>query len=330
MESPKDIKRVQDTIPIPVCLPRGDEDEDEDVDDDVGIYHLAYHSQRSYGATPYLISLSRDCGDDSVTVNVMVDSPRWSAPLADRLEAMGGVHVIFLTHRDDVADHDRWAERFGAQRVMHALDVGAKTKDVEHKLRGSGPWALRFRETCGESGGEKYYNDGGSERRRVTVEVALTTGNKSNEVRKDEEEEEEEEEELLLIHTPGHTAGCVSLLYTQRRGERRDAGGVISSSPGAGVLFTGDHLAGRRCNKTTSTPYEKESRGGSSSSTSRLPRLTAFPNYCWDDWRRQRASVEKLLGLRFTAILPGHGRRAIFRGVDEKDAALLELLRVEP
>ena len=82
------------------------------------VYHLAYHSEQSFGATPYLIRLPKGGG------NVMVDCPRWSAPLADRLDAMGGVNAIFLTHCDDIADHERWAARFHAPRIMHALDVG--------------------------------------------------------------------------------------------------------------------------------------------------------------------------------------------------------------
>lgn len=28
---------------------------------------------------------------------------------------------MFLTHRDDVADHARWAEALGCARVLHAL-----------------------------------------------------------------------------------------------------------------------------------------------------------------------------------------------------------------
>ena len=43
---------------------------------------------------------------------------------------MGGVRTMFLTHKDDVADHQRWADRFNCQRVMHA-DDGARRLGVE-------------------------------------------------------------------------------------------------------------------------------------------------------------------------------------------------------
>jgi hypothetical protein len=37
----------------------------------------------------------------------MVDSPRFFEPLAKKIEAMGGIKYMYLTHVDDVADHAR-------------------------------------------------------------------------------------------------------------------------------------------------------------------------------------------------------------------------------
>ena len=48
---------------------------------------------------------------------------------------MGGVRTIFLTHRDDVADHARFASHFRAERVMHADDNAARY-GVEHVIEG--------------------------------------------------------------------------------------------------------------------------------------------------------------------------------------------------
>ncbi|HKA55037.1 MAG TPA: ferredoxin, partial [Candidatus Binatia bacterium] len=75
------------------------------------VYFCGFASRHSYGATSYLIV--RPGG------NVLVDSPRFSQPLAQRLAAMGGVHWMVLTHRDDVADHQLFRQRFGCQRVIH-------------------------------------------------------------------------------------------------------------------------------------------------------------------------------------------------------------------
>src|SRR5580693_5020611 len=49
---------------------------------------------------------------------------------------------MFLSHRDDVADHARYAHRFGCERILHAADVGADTRDVERRLEGTDPVSL--------------------------------------------------------------------------------------------------------------------------------------------------------------------------------------------
>ena len=59
------------------------------------VYHMGYHSEKSFGAASYLIT--REDG------NVMVDSPRYSQKLAEKLHRFGGIKWLFLTHRDDVA-----------------------------------------------------------------------------------------------------------------------------------------------------------------------------------------------------------------------------------
>ncbi len=61
--------------------------------------HLGYHSVESYGATPYFVK--RPNG------NLMIDSPRYNARLASAIEKEGGIQYIILTHKDDVADHEK-------------------------------------------------------------------------------------------------------------------------------------------------------------------------------------------------------------------------------
>lgn len=98
------------------------------------VFHCGFHSRKSFGAAPYLIR--RPAG------NVLVDSPRYSEPLARKLAALGGVRYLVLTHRDDVADHARWAARFHAERVIHALEIDEGTMRCEMVLEGTGPWSL--------------------------------------------------------------------------------------------------------------------------------------------------------------------------------------------
>jgi glyoxylase-like metal-dependent hydrolase (beta-lactamase superfamily II) len=58
--------------------------------------------------------------------NIMVDVPRWTPLLAQRLEQLGGVRWIFLTHRDDVSDHAQWAAHFGAERIIHRSEANQR------------------------------------------------------------------------------------------------------------------------------------------------------------------------------------------------------------
>jgi len=102
------------------------------IEDDV--YHCGYHADVSYGAASYLIR-----GDGG---NILVDSPRFTRPLVRRLEALGGIRTMFLTHRDDVADHAKFHEHFRCERVLHADDVGPGTGDVETRVSGLEPFAL--------------------------------------------------------------------------------------------------------------------------------------------------------------------------------------------
>lgn len=98
------------------------------------VYHCGYHSEASYGAASYLVV--RPDG------NVLVDSPRFNQPLLQQIEALGGVHTMFLTHRDDVADHERWALATGCRRVMHKDDVSHGTRAVEQQIGGRDPVPL--------------------------------------------------------------------------------------------------------------------------------------------------------------------------------------------
>ncbi|KAL9269449.1 hypothetical protein AKJ16_DCAP24195 [Drosera capensis] len=120
---PHDIKEVQKTFPIPIDEKRIP-----------GIYHCGYNSVKSYGASSYFIVHPEG--------NILVDSPKYTEALARNLEELGGVRFMFLTHRDDVADHEKWSKRFNCERILHSLEVQDSTVGVERKLEGTGPWSL--------------------------------------------------------------------------------------------------------------------------------------------------------------------------------------------
>jgi glyoxylase-like metal-dependent hydrolase (beta-lactamase superfamily II)/ferredoxin len=93
-----------------------------------------FTAESSFGAWSWLIERPEG--------NVLVDSPRAAGPLLKALENRGGVATLFLTHRDDVADHEALRARFGCERVLHADDVTAGTRGVERKIAGLEPVAL--------------------------------------------------------------------------------------------------------------------------------------------------------------------------------------------
>ncbi|WP_414545134.1 MBL fold metallo-hydrolase [Nostoc sp. CCY0012] len=119
VEKPSDIKVAQQSFPILV---------------DENIYHCGYHSEKSYGAASYLIQLAEG--------NILVDSPQFLSPLVKRIEEMGGISYMYLTHRDDVADHQKFAEHFQCQRILHTDEITADTRNVEIQLTGKEPFAL--------------------------------------------------------------------------------------------------------------------------------------------------------------------------------------------
>ena len=68
--------------------------------------------------------------------NWLIDSPKFLPRLVRRIEALGGIANIFLTHRDDVADAARYARHFGSRRFIHRAEL-ASQPDAEVVLEGT-------------------------------------------------------------------------------------------------------------------------------------------------------------------------------------------------
>jgi glyoxylase-like metal-dependent hydrolase (beta-lactamase superfamily II) len=81
------------------------------------VYRLGYNARDSWGAHSFLIRRARG--------NAMIDAPRWTNRVVDDLEASGGLALILLTHRDDVADAERYAKHFDARVFIHEADRAA-------------------------------------------------------------------------------------------------------------------------------------------------------------------------------------------------------------
>jgi glyoxylase-like metal-dependent hydrolase (beta-lactamase superfamily II)/ferredoxin len=83
-----------------------------------GVHYCGFHSRKSFGASSYFVQHPGG--------NWLIDSPRYVEHLVRRFEEMGGIRWIFLSHRDDVADAEKYAHRFGASRIIHRLELSAQ------------------------------------------------------------------------------------------------------------------------------------------------------------------------------------------------------------
>jgi glyoxylase-like metal-dependent hydrolase (beta-lactamase superfamily II)/ferredoxin len=119
IEKPQEIKMVQSRFPLLIAE---------------NVYHCGYHSESSFGAASYLIQRPEG--------NILVDSPRFTPPLVKQIEQMGRIKYMYLTHRDDVADHRKFNAHFGCDRILHQDEISLDTKDVEIVLTGTDNYQL--------------------------------------------------------------------------------------------------------------------------------------------------------------------------------------------
>jgi glyoxylase-like metal-dependent hydrolase (beta-lactamase superfamily II)/ferredoxin len=118
-ESRHDVRPALATFPEPVAE---------------NVSFCGFTSKDSFGAWSYFIERPEG--------NVLVDSPKAVNRLLRHFEERGGVATMFLTHKDDVADHEAFARRFGCERVLHERDVTSGTRSVERKISGTEPVSL--------------------------------------------------------------------------------------------------------------------------------------------------------------------------------------------
>jgi glyoxylase-like metal-dependent hydrolase (beta-lactamase superfamily II)/ferredoxin len=97
---------------------------------DENVYYCGFTSPKSFGASSYFIQHPEG--------NWLVDSPKFLSHLVKKIQALGGIHTIFLTHSDDVGDVDQYAEIFGAKRIIHQEEVWSQP-DSEIVIEGEDP-----------------------------------------------------------------------------------------------------------------------------------------------------------------------------------------------
>lgn len=95
-----------------------------------GVYLCGHNDRSSFGAHSYFVP--------KTTGNLLIDSPQFTRKLVEPFDAMGGIAKILLSHRDDVADAEKWAKHFKAEVFIHHEDFSA-ARFATHILDGSSP-----------------------------------------------------------------------------------------------------------------------------------------------------------------------------------------------
>lgn len=81
------------------------------------VFRLGFNARHSWGAHSFFVTRARG--------NAMIDAPRWTKHVVEAIEARGGLALVLLTHRDDIADAERYAGHFGARVFIHDDDRAA-------------------------------------------------------------------------------------------------------------------------------------------------------------------------------------------------------------
>lgn len=92
------------------------------------VCYCGFNSEKSFGANSFFI--------EHPGGNWLIDSPRYLKHLVEAFERKGGIAYIFLTHKDDVADAEKYAAHFGAKRMIHRADIEA-APDAEWIIEGT-------------------------------------------------------------------------------------------------------------------------------------------------------------------------------------------------
>lgn len=82
------------------------------------VYFCGFNSPKTSGGNSYFIQHKGG--------NWLVTAPKFQAQLVKKLESMGGVAYVFLSHRDDAGDAEKFAQHFKAKRIIHRHELEAQ------------------------------------------------------------------------------------------------------------------------------------------------------------------------------------------------------------
>jgi glyoxylase-like metal-dependent hydrolase (beta-lactamase superfamily II) len=248
-------------------------------DDDLGtvvsdVYWTGHHNERSFGAIPYLVKAYYNKTD----VWIMIDVPKFnSQSVRDIISLTGpnGPHYLFMTHVDDTADHELWANYFNSstsgycQRIFHAGDLGRYNWIGDTALEHV---PILLQSPVQSSSSSPSANDNNT---MTAYTLDGTLLNHDNWI--DQFENGSLNTDVVILHTPGHSPGSCTL-YKRRRTNRDDNITI------PGVLFTGDTYA------YTGT------------------KMTGFPRYGHNMVQQNHTLLSLVMQLQqWDIVAPGHG-----------------------
>lgn len=208
------------------------------------VYLAGPPSRALFGGASYFIKGGGQNGKE----NILIDTPDASPEIVERIKKMGGVSYIVFTHVDHVGLHEEWKKAFpGVERVMHADDFNEGTKGFEIMLQGSnsgssdGSGGTKEIQTDTHTHSSSDDNEKGKKKLVGTVTAAVAALFSSSSPSRSPSSPSPStttisspppltctlpgwEKDLKLIHAPGHTPGCIFILYKDK------------------FLFTGDSL----------------------------------------------------------------------------------------
>ena len=176
------------------------------------VYWLGHHNRASFGAVPYLVrARANDKSDKDIWI--MVDTPKFSPSAVRAVTSLtneAGPSYLFLTHVDDTADHQKWADHFpNLKRIFHSEETKPENNWLHDETLNHVEVLLPDCSVPDGSGELMAYTLDGTpldDESRAKAAVAPPS------------------DVPIILHTPGHSPGSISLLVH-------------------GVLFSGDTYA---------------------------------------------------------------------------------------
>jgi glyoxylase-like metal-dependent hydrolase (beta-lactamase superfamily II) len=260
-------------------------------DSSTDIWLVGHHSEKSFGAMPYLVKGKHG----NQTVSVLVDVPKFSKSAISAIESllsildhedaqqkMDGPDYMFLTHVDDTAQHTEWKEHFPKlKRIFHASDLGENNWIGDESLE-EVEVLLRDESNVMKHEILAFSLDGQGPMKIICNNDQAEMDESFAKIFKDFDSD------FMILHTPGHSPGSISLLYKFSDG----------SGDGGGTLFTGDTFA-----------YTTRGHG----------QMTGFPRY-GNDLLMQSKTLECFACFcsQYQCIAPGHGHPRMYRQVEQQ------------